>query len=128
MEGNKKGAKMKQRLKILRKRLGLTQGDLAACAGVSTQYIKMLETGTRRASDKLVRAICQSLNVREEWLKTGSGRFLVESAAAPKPSLSLLKKELAAALFESLSEKEKNVILTELRERAAIDLKKRLQR
>lgn len=119
---------MKQRLKILRKRLGITQGDLAACAGVSTQYVKMLETGTRRASDKVVRAICQSLNVREEWLKTGSGRFLVESDAAPKPSLSLLKKELAAALFESLSEKEKNVILTELRERAAIDLKKRLQR
>lgn len=128
MEGNKKGPKMKQRLKILRKRLGITQGDLAACAGVSTQYIKMIETGTRRASDKIVRAICQSLNVREEWLKTGSGRFLVESDAAPKPSLSFLKKELAAALFESLSEKEKNVILTELRERAALDLKKRLQR
>ena len=128
MEGNKKGPKMKQRFKILRKRLGITQGDLAACAGVSTQYIKMIETGTRRASDKIVRAICQSLNVREEWLNTGSGRFLVDSAAPPPPSLALLKKELAVALFESLGENEKNIIIKELRERAAIDLKKRLQR
>lgn len=128
MEGNKKGAKMKQRLKVLRKRLGITQHDLAACSGVSIQYIKKLETGAGKASDKIVRAICQPFNVREEWLKTGSGRFLVDSAAPPPPSLALLKKELAAALFESLSEKEKNVILTELRERAAIDLKKRLQR
>lgn len=119
---------MKQRLKILRKRLGLTQADLAACAGVSTQYIKMIETGTRRASDKFVRSICQSLNVREEWLKTGSGRFLVDSSAPPPPSLSLLKKELAVALFESLTEKEKNIVIKEIKERAANDLKKRLQR
>lgn len=119
---------MKQRLKVLRNRLGLTQADLAACAGVSTQYVKMIETGTRRASDKFVRSICQSLNVREEWLKTGSGRFLVDSAAPPPPSLALLKKELAVALFESLGENEKNIIIRELKERAAIDLKKRLQR
>lgn len=119
---------MKQRLKILRKRLGLTQGDLAECSGVSIQYIKKLETGAGKASDKIVRAICKPFNVREEWLKTGSGRFLVDSAAPPPPSLALLKKQLAVALFESLGENEKNIIVKELRERAAIDLKKRLQR
>lgn len=119
---------MKQRLKVLRKRLGLTQQDLAECSGVSIQYIKKLETETRKASDKIVRAICQPFNVREEWLKTGSGRFFVDSAAPPPPSLALLKKELAVALFESLTEKEKTIVIKELKERAAIDLKKRLQR
>ena len=119
---------MKQRLKILRNRLGLTQADLAACAMVSTQYVKMIETGTRRASDKFVRSICQSLNVSEEWLKTGSGRFLVDSAAPPPPSLALLKKELAVALFEGLDEKGKDIVIKEIKERAAHDLKKRLQR
>lgn len=128
MEGNKKGVKMKQRLKVLRKRLGLTQQDLAECSGVSIQYIKKLETETRKASDKIVRAICQPFNVREEWLKTGSGRFLVDSSAPPPPSLALIKKELAVALFESLTEKEKTIVIKELKERAAIDLKKRLQR
>lgn len=119
---------MKQRLKILRKRLGLTQHDLAVCSGVSIQYIKKLETGAGKASDKIVRAICQPFNVREEWLKTGSGRFLVDSAAPPPPSLALLKKELAVALFESLDEKKKDIVIKEIKERAAIDLKKRLQR
>lgn len=128
MEENKKGDKMKQRLKVFRKRLGLTQHDLAVCSGVSIQYIKKLETGTGKASDKIVRAICQPFNVREEWLKTGSGRFLVDSAAPPPPSLALLKKELAVALFETLSENEKNIIIREIKERAAHDLKKRLQR
>lgn len=128
MEGKQKGDKMKQRLKVFRKRLGLTQHDLAVCSGVSIQYIKKLETGAGKASDKIVRAICQPFNVREEWLKTGSGRFLVDSDAPPPPSLALLKKQLAVALFESLDDNKKNIIIKELRERAAIDLKKRLQR
>ena len=128
MEEKQKGGKMKQRLKILRNRLGLTQADLAERSGVSIQYIKKLETETRKASDKIVRAICQRFNVREEWLKTGSGRFFVDSAAPPPPSLALLKKELAVALFDSLTEREKSIIIKELKERAAVDLKKRLQR
>lgn len=128
MEVNKRGQKMKQRLKVLRKRLGLTQRDLAECSGVSIQYIKKLETETRKASDKIVRAICQPFNVSEEWLKTGSGRFLVDSAAPPPPSLALLKKELAVALFESLDDEKKDIVIKEIKERVAIDLKKRLQR
>jgi predicted ATPase/DNA-binding XRE family transcriptional regulator len=42
-------------LRVLRKRAGMTQGDLAAAAGYSVAYISALETGQRRPDPTTVR-------------------------------------------------------------------------
>jgi DNA-binding XRE family transcriptional regulator len=50
-------------LASLRQRAGLTQVELANKADVSRSMIAQLESGERRPSQKLVQALCGSMNV-----------------------------------------------------------------
>lgn len=64
---------MKDRIRELRKSLNLTQEQFAAPLSLSSNYIYMIETGSKPISDKVVAAICERYNINEEWLRTGSG-------------------------------------------------------
>lgn len=59
---------------LLRKGLGLTQGEVAERVGVSRQYIAKLEvtTGTN-VSRPYYESFCRTLNTTEEWLTAGVG-------------------------------------------------------
>ena len=69
-----------ERLTAAREAAGLTQGELAARAGVSQGTIGNAESGLRRQPRGLV-AIAAALNVRPEWLLSGKGAQL---ASAPQ--------------------------------------------
>ncbi|GLV54334.1 hypothetical protein KDH_11820 [Dictyobacter sp. S3.2.2.5] len=53
-------------LASLRQKVNITQADLAKRAEVSRSMIAQLESGERRPSQKLVRALCQVLQVSIE--------------------------------------------------------------
>ena len=59
---------MKERLKELRKKLNLTQRELAEKIGVETSQVGGWETGFR--------ALSAALHVRREWFETGEGDAL----------------------------------------------------
>ena len=64
---------MNERIKELRKSLGLTQLEFGEQVGVKANTIGNYEIGLRTPSDAVIRAICREFNVNENWLRTGEG-------------------------------------------------------
>ena len=69
---------MNERIKELRKILGLTSEKFGARLGVGKTAISGIETGRRNVTDQMFLSICREFNVNEEWLRTGSGDMFVE--------------------------------------------------
>jgi len=74
----KEGAKMNERIKELRKALGLTQQDFADRIGSVQNTITGYETGRRAPSNQVVALICREFNVNENWLRTGEGQMFIQ--------------------------------------------------
>lgn len=71
---------MKERIKELRKTLGLTQQEFADRIGISRGNIATYETRDSSPGNSVVNLICREFNVREAWLRTGQGDMF-----QPKP-------------------------------------------
>lgn len=68
---------MPERLKALRKALGLTQEAFGAKIALSQSAIAAYEKEFREPSDAIIYSICREFNVREQWLRTGEGEMFV---------------------------------------------------
>ena len=66
---------MGERLKLIRKSLGLTQEQLAQRLGVGKTALSMIETGKARLSSRNRNILIQDLNVNPSWLETGKGEI-----------------------------------------------------
>ena len=66
---------MGERLKLIRKTLGLTQEQLAQRLGVGKTALSMIETGKARLSSRNKNILVQDLNVNPSWLETGKGEI-----------------------------------------------------
>ena len=64
---------MGERLKLIRKSLGLTQEQLAQRLGVGKTALSMIETGKTRLSSRNRNILVQELNVNPQWLDSGKG-------------------------------------------------------
>lgn len=69
---------MDKRIKELRNVLGLTQQAFADRLGTSRGNIACYEIGKNTPSDAAVTLICKEFNVREEWLRNGTGEMFIE--------------------------------------------------
>lgn len=69
---------MNERLKTLRKALGLTQQQFADRLGVSRNNIATYETAKSNPGNSVISLICKEFNVSEEWLRTGKGEMFVQ--------------------------------------------------
>ena len=106
-----------ERIKELRKSLNLTLEEFGKKLGVGKTAISKLEKSERNLTDQMALSICREFNVREEWLRDGTGDMF-EPAALDE--LDALAKE------DGLSEGEKILIghsvkLDESSRRAVID-------
>ena len=66
---------MGERVKELRKALGLSGEKFGERIGVTRSAISDIERGRNGLSDSNILAICREFNVNEEWLRTGSGEM-----------------------------------------------------
>lgn len=66
---------MKDRLKFLRKELGLTQEKFAERLNIKRNTIANYEIGRNEPIDAVVSLICKEFHVNEIWLRTGSGEI-----------------------------------------------------
>ena len=69
---------MRERLKLIRKELGMTQEMLAQKLGIGKSALSMIETGRAALSERNKNIIIQELNVNPEWLETGKGPMFFE--------------------------------------------------
>lgn len=70
---------MKDRIKLIRKALNLTQEEFGARIGVKRNTIATYEIGRGEPLDTIIRSICREFDVNEEWLRTGSGEMFRSS-------------------------------------------------
>lgn len=66
---------MNERIKILRKELGLSQSEFGKRIGVSRSVIANIELDRVEAKDLLIGHICDIFNVSERWLLNGAGKM-----------------------------------------------------
>ena len=66
---------MKDRLKTLRKELGLTQEKFAERLSMKRNSIANYEIGRNEPIDAVIALICKEFNVNETWLRTGTGEM-----------------------------------------------------
>ena len=74
-----------KRLKILRRRLLLTQSGMAERLGISLSLYSKLETGNHKLQQAQAENICRKLAIPESWLLEGKGTLpeeLLSSTAA----------------------------------------------
>lgn len=67
------------RIKVLRKHLGLNQTNFGEKVGIAQGHMTNIETGRREVTEKTLKVICATFNVSEEWLRTGEGEMFVEN-------------------------------------------------
>lgn len=65
-----------ERIREVRKRVGLTIVEFGDRLGVSNSAISRLETGKNNASNQTITQICQTFGVNEHWLRTGEGEMM----------------------------------------------------
>ena len=67
-----------ERLKELRKALGVKQGEFAKRISTTQGHISDIENGRKSLSERTAKLICLEFNVNEEWLRTGKGEMFVD--------------------------------------------------
>ena len=88
-----------ERLKTLRKELGLTQQEFAERINLRRNSIAQIELGYRNPSGAVLALICREFNVNETWLRTGEGEMF---AKAPTDIVSEVAEKLGLNDFEQL--------------------------
>ena len=69
---------MNERIKKLRRELGLTQQEFCTRIGLKRNSISLVESGKRNISDQAILSICREFNVNETWLRTGEGDMFIK--------------------------------------------------
>lgn len=71
-----------ERIKELRKALGLKQHELANALGLSTVMLNYIENGKRSLTERNAKYICDKYNVNVQWLLTGEGDMFIQKEPA----------------------------------------------
>lgn len=66
---------MHERIKELRKYLGLTQAEFGEKIAMRQTGVAWLESGGRKITDRVITTICAVFGVDEIWLRTGEGEM-----------------------------------------------------
>lgn len=69
---------MNERIKELRKALGLTLDKFGERVGLKKSSLSQIENGVNGVTDQLFKSICREFNVDENWLRTGEGEMFVQ--------------------------------------------------
>ena len=68
-----------ERVKEVRKSLGLTLEKFGARLGVTKQTVSRIENGVNNVTEQMTKAICREFNVDYAWLTRGEGEKFVDS-------------------------------------------------
>ncbi len=69
---------MNERIKKIRKAIGLTQQEFADSIKVKRNTVATYEMGRSIPSDAAISLICKQFDVNEEWLRSGTGEMFIE--------------------------------------------------
>lgn len=81
-----------ERVKVLRKELGLTLEKFGERLGVKKSSVSDIENGRNRISDQMFKSICREFHVSPEWLRDGTGEMF--PALSRNESIAFFVEEL----------------------------------
>ena len=93
-----------QRIRELRKKIGLNQRDFSNLLSLSGGYISGVEVNLRRVNDRLIKLITSEFGVNEEWLRSGTGEMFREETGNEKTAR-------ISSLFDDLPSHYQDVVL-----------------
>lgn len=67
-----------ERVKAIRKALGLTLEKFGEPLGVKKQTVSRIENGVNNITEQMAKAICREFYVNMEWLQNGSGEMFIQ--------------------------------------------------
>lgn len=98
-----------ERIKTLRKALGLSQKDFGEELGTTRDVISNLEYGRVEPKPVFLDLICTIFNINPEWLKDGTGEIFNPS---PEPNEELIE---ASQVFEKLTPRLQKYALQQIK-------------
>jgi len=76
---NRKGVfVLNERIKELRTTLRLSAEKFGSRVGVTRSAISRIENGVVNVTEQMILSICREFNVREEWLRNGTGEMFLD--------------------------------------------------
>jgi transcriptional regulator with XRE-family HTH domain len=97
---------MRNRIRYIRKEIGLSQEEFANKLNLKRNSITLIETGNRNASDRTIMDICETFNVNPQWLRTGDGDVF-----QTKTKINEKLKELTSLFDELTPELQEYIVL-----------------
>ena len=107
---------MNNRIKELRKTIGLSQEAFGEKVGITKTSVSRLEKGERNPSEQTIKSICREYNVDYFWLTEGIGEMFTDlpetliDEVAEEYDLSDLDKLLVKRYMQLPPEKRKVII------------------
>ena len=111
---------MNNRLKELRKTLGLSQKSFSEKLGITDSGLSNLESGKRNLTEQMIISICREFNVNRYWLVEGVGDMFANLPDTIIDELALQydlnddEKEIVS-LFCSLPKEHRAIVMAFLR-------------
>lgn len=100
---------MNERLKELRKSLGLSGEKFGSAIGVTRTAISLLESGKNNLTEQSIKSICREFNVNEQWLRTGEGEMFNALEDIPLDSLMSDLDPLEASILKAYFSLDKDI-------------------
>ena len=97
------------RIRLVRKTLGVNQGEFARRIGLTQTSMSMIEMGRATLTDKNIKLICATFAVDEKWLRTGKGEMFGAVSPYEKELLEVFGK-LTADTQEFILEMARNLL------------------
>ena len=94
---------MAARLRQVRKALGMKQGDFAKGIGLTQNSLSIVELGKSVLTDKNIKLICMTYNIKETWIRDGTGNMFWDNAPCKSSGeccFKLLSAESQAIVFD----------------------------
>lgn len=107
---------MNERIKELRKALGLTLEEFGAKIGMGKSSVSKIEKGLNGTTDQTIRSICREFKVSEDWLRTGEGDMFDQEQPSILARLSseyklTAREQSVVAAFLELDESDRAAIM-----------------
>ncbi len=97
------------RIRLVRKSLGLKQVDFALRLGLTQTALSMIELGKTGLSGKNIKLICAAFGVNENWLRMGKGEMFTAVSPYEKELLTVFGK-LTPASQEFVLDMARNLL------------------
>lgn len=110
-----RGISLDNRVKLIRKKLNISQTDFGKKLGITGAGISKIENGKRNLTEQMLRMICTEFNINEKWLRSGEGEIFRQLPSdaigqlAENYQLDELDKKIISE-YVRLDEKKRQVI------------------